>query len=98
MQLKEQLQIIAPDLRAQFRLSRLGVFGSVARGEETVTSDIDLIVEFDEPTPATLPERYFGLISELERLTKHPVQLLTPNMIKNPFFKRSIERDLEYLK
>ena len=97
MQLKEQLKAISPSLCAQFGIRRLAVFGSVARGDDTESSDIDILAEFDNPTPATMPERYFGLIHELELKTKHPVQLLTPSMIRNPFFRRSIERDLEYL-
>ena len=97
MSLKEQLQEMAPELRNRFGLRSLAVFGSVARGEDSHTSDIDLLVDFETPTPSTMPERYFGLIDELERRTHHPVQVLTPNMVKNPFLKRSMECDLSYL-
>ena len=97
MSLKEQIEGMAPELRKRFGLRSLALFGSVAREEDTQDSDIDLLAEFESPTPSSMPERYFGLIEELERRTQHPVQVLTPRMIKNPFFKRSIERDLHYL-
>ncbi len=46
--LLEQLRQLKPslnELAAQFGASRLRVFGSVARGEETPDSDIDFLVE-----------------------------------------------------
>jgi predicted nucleotidyltransferase len=97
MDLKEHLRVISPQLCAQFGIRKLAIFGSVARGEETEKSDIDLLAEFADPTPATMPDRYFGLIEAVQTKTNRPTQLLTPGMIRNPFLKRSIERDLEYI-
>lgn len=37
-------------LNRQFRVSRIGLFGSYARNEQTDDSDIDLIVDFQENT------------------------------------------------
>jgi uncharacterized protein with HEPN domain len=34
----------------EYHLTRIGLFGSVARGEQSENSDIDLIVEFEEGT------------------------------------------------
>ena len=39
-----------PFLRKQFHVSKIGVFGSYARNEQTSNSDIDLIVDFEENT------------------------------------------------
>ncbi|TAJ43238.1 nucleotidyltransferase family protein, partial [Methanofollis fontis] len=33
-------------IREHFGVQRIGIFGSVARGENTPTSDIDILVEF----------------------------------------------------
>jgi predicted nucleotidyltransferase len=38
-------------LREKFHITRIGLFGSYARGEQKDTSDIDLLVEFEENTP-----------------------------------------------
>ena len=52
---------------AQRHVARIGVFGSIARGEETPQSDIDVLVEmtdegdlFDLVSIKTLLERTFG--------------------------------------
>lgn len=33
----------------EFKVKRLDLFGSLARGEETAESDVDLLVEFEGP-------------------------------------------------
>jgi predicted nucleotidyltransferase len=82
------------DLCRQYRLARLGLFGSVARGEDSPESDLDVFAEFKAPDPHDMPARYFGLQAELEELCGRRVQIVTPGMIRNPYFRRSLERDL----
>jgi predicted nucleotidyltransferase len=36
-------------LTKQFKVKEIGIFGSVVRGEEKETSDVDILVEFVEP-------------------------------------------------
>jgi len=43
--LREEL----PHLRKEFRVIRIGIFGSYANGEQRQDSDIDLLVELDPP-------------------------------------------------
>lgn len=38
-----------PILREKFKVKEIGIFGSVVRGEQKETSDLDLLVEFDVP-------------------------------------------------
>jgi uncharacterized protein len=67
------------DLRTQFGVRSLALFGSVARGEATEASDVDLLVEFNRPTG------YFGLIvlqEHLEDLFGCKVDLGTPRSLK----------------
>ena len=82
------------DLCERFGIKRLCLFGSVARGEQREGSDIDFLAEFSEPSPETMVRRYFGFIEAAEERFQQPVQVLTPRMVKNPFLKRSIDRDL----
>ena len=51
MQLNDVLAIIAAheDELRQHHVATLSVFGSVARGEARPDSDVDLLIEFDEP-------------------------------------------------
>ena len=58
----------------QHGVSRLRVFGSTARGEDTATSDIDLIADF------SVPKGFFGVIELEEVLSElfgRPVDLVT---------------------
>ena len=67
------------ELAKQFGVKSLLLFGSVARDEATITSDVDLLVEFSRPVG------YFGLFAlqdYLEELLGCPVDLGTPNSLK----------------
>lgn len=37
------------DLRSQFGVRRIGIFGSYARGKQTQVSDVDILVELERP-------------------------------------------------
>jgi len=37
------------ELREQYGVKRVGLFGSIVRGEQTPESDIDVLVEFERP-------------------------------------------------
>jgi uncharacterized protein len=76
-----------PDLRRRFAVSRLAVFGSVARDEATERSDVDVLVDFSGP--ATF-DGYFGLKEELEAVLGARVDLATRAMLK-PMIKPRIE-------
>jgi uncharacterized protein len=38
-----------PNLREKYQVEKLGVFGSVVRGDNTAESDVDILVEFSAP-------------------------------------------------
>ncbi len=61
-----------------FRVRRLGIFGSCARDEQKETSDIDVLVEFDD---ATL-QNYLNLKDFLEQLLGRPVDLVFADTVK----------------
>jgi predicted nucleotidyltransferase len=58
----------------------LRVFGSVARAEDTPTSDIDLLVDYDPAKRS--PWFPIGFIQELETLLQHRVDVAPPAMLK----------------
>ena len=47
--IERTLREIKPFLEEQYKVKRIGVFGSYLRGEQKATSDLDLLVEFIEP-------------------------------------------------
>ncbi|MDY6936498.1 MAG: nucleotidyltransferase family protein [Cyanobacteriota bacterium] len=54
--LRDRLAQLLPELQHAYGITRLGTFGSYQRGEQTPSSDLDLLVEFD-------PDRRFGLLT-----------------------------------
>ena len=61
-----------------FGVRRLGIFGSYARGEESESSDIDFLVEFEKATF----DNYFDLKFFLEDLFQCQVDLVIADVIK----------------
>ena len=66
------------------------LFGSFARGEETPSSDVDILVALDPSKPIGL--RFFGMWGDLERLLGRDVDLVTEGSLK-PFAQDSANRD-----
>lgn len=82
---------------AEYRVRKLSVFGSAARGELSETSDIDLLVEF-EPNEAPSLSGLVNLSDQLSVLMDgRPVDLATPSILNNPFRRQSITTDLRVL-
>lgn len=42
----KSLKEYIPEIKDQYKIQQLGIFGSYVRGEETENSDIDILVEF----------------------------------------------------
>jgi len=42
------LSPLKPEMAARYMVKEIGIFGSVVRGEESQTSDVDVLVEFEE--------------------------------------------------
>lgn len=65
------------------------VFGSVARGEDRVDSDIDLLVKRHAKTSRWFPA---GLILELEKLLGRRVEVVTDSGL-NPWLRDSVLKE-----
>jgi predicted nucleotidyltransferase len=69
----------AKPLLDRYGVARVGVFGSVARGEAGPESDVDVLVEFK---PASHPGlEFFHLQEEFEALFGCSVDLATPRTL-----------------
>jgi len=75
-------------------VSFLELVGSAARDDfDPATSDIDLLVEFDDLPPTSFADAYFTLRESLEQLFGRPVDLVTTSSVENPFFRERIEAE-----
>lgn len=80
------------------KVKKLYAFGSVLTDQFSQTSDIDLIVDFDNIDVALYADNYFDFKFSLQDILKHPIDLLEEKAIKNPYFKKAIsqKRQLVY--
>ena len=81
------------ELCRRYRVARLYLFGSaVSRRFDSERSDLDFLVSFvgREPT-GEYADRYLDFAEGLERLFGRPVDLVTEQSIRNPYFRREVE-------
>ena len=71
-------------------VTKAWVSGSVARGEETPDSDIDLMVALDENQIVGL--KFFGMYEDLRQITGRNIDLVTENSLM-PFARESAHKD-----
>ena len=70
----------------------LYAFGSATNDTfDTNTSDIDLLVEIDDPDPIERGEKLLSLWDTFETFFHRKVDLLTESSIRNPYLRKSID-------
>jgi predicted nucleotidyltransferase len=88
-----QLNQKVPELKQNFSVRKIGLFGSVVHNKADKQSDIDILVDLAEPTF----DHYMDLKFYLEKLFAMPVDLVMADSIK-PRIKPIIEREVIYAK
>ena len=78
IEIENKLREIKPVLVDQFQVSKIGYFGSHARGDQNTDSDLDLLVEFSKP----VGWKFFRLEKFLEQTLGLPIDLVTKNSLK----------------
>ena len=86
--LKQEL----PFLKEKFNVKSIGLFGSYIRDEQTKTSDIDLLVEFDAPVGFF---KFIELEDYLSDKLGVKIDLVTPDALK-PIIKPHIIGEAVY--
>ena len=89
----EVLGQLKPILKDKYGVSRLGIFGSFARNEATESSDVDVVLEMEEPN-------LFMMVHIKEELAKNlgkPVDLVRYRERMNPYLKVRIDREAIYV-
>jgi predicted nucleotidyltransferase len=75
-------------------IERIEVFGSVARGDATATSDVDLLVTLDPSRTVTTAE-LLDMAGEAEELVGRPVDFVLRNSLDKSPDRASRKRILE---
>ncbi|ONI84043.1 hypothetical protein ALI22I_35945 [Saccharothrix sp. ALI-22-I] len=77
---------------------RLDVFGSaVGDSFDLVSSDVDVLVEFDVRPGFDHFGNYFALKEGLERIFNRQVDLVSGSSIRNPYFRQRVMETREQL-
>jgi predicted nucleotidyltransferase len=89
-QLLEQYRDEVAKVFAGYPVSRIWVFGSVARGDDRPDSDLDLLIEL---TPGTSVLDILGLDEELVAVLGCPVDVVTTTELEsNDLLRRGVNR------
>ena len=79
------------NLCVRLKVVRLDLFGSLAHGEATPQSDVDVLVQFDR-SAGHLFDRYFELKESLESLFGASVDVVIEDSLRNSYLKEVIEQ------
>jgi uncharacterized protein len=79
------------DLLKRYSVKRIGLFGSYARGEQKRGSDVDFLVDFEQPTY----DNFIDLNFSLERLFRRKVGLVTSRSL-SPRVKPYVENEVAW--
>lgn len=77
---------------SKYSITRMGIFGSVARGEQTVDSDVDVYLETSKPSMFALVhikedlQTLFGCSVDIVRLRDHMDVLLRSRIEKEGIY------------
>lgn len=86
---KKQLKDRLPVLKRDFLINEIGIFGSVARGQEKPESDIDILVHFSDP-PGLF--KFIKLEERLSQMLRRKVDLVTKDALKNTIKKEVLKQ------
>ena len=84
-----KLKSCIEEIKQQFSVKTLAIFGSIVRGESTDNSDVDILVVFDRKASFDL---FMDLKFYLENLLGTKVDLVTDKALR-PQVRRAIEQE-----
>ncbi len=92
--IRSLLSLHGDELRREYPIKSLRIFGSYARGEQKKTSDIDILVEFSRPVGLL---KFLKLENELASLLGHRVDLVTKKALKPRIGKNILKEAVNIL-
>jgi len=92
-EIKEVIIQHKEDLKRNFKVKEIGIFGSFVRGEQKRGSDVDILVEFEEPIGFF---QFLDLEEYLTKLIGIKVDLVSKGALK-PIIGEKILKEVIYL-
>jgi uncharacterized protein len=75
------------------KVKELYLFGSILTDKFNDSSDIDMLIQFSQVELLEYFDNYMDLKEKLEQLFLRPVDLLENQAIRNPIFRKVIEKE-----
>ena len=94
-ELKEKIVILnkySNNLQQTYKVKKIGVFGSVAKGRQNKKSDLDIIVEFYKPISMFT---FLDLEEYLRKILKRKIDLVAKGALK-PVVRKQILKEVIY--
>ena len=92
-EIKEIIDIHKDELRQEYGLKEIGVFGSYVRGVQRADSDLDILIEFEKPVGFV---KFMRLEKRLSDLLGVKVEMVTKKALK-PFIGKRILQEVIYV-
>lgn len=81
------------EIQERYGITAIGLFGSYARNQATEHSDVDIVVQLNDPDLFTLVH----IKDDLEAAFHRRVDILQYREKMNPYLKRQIEQEAVYV-
>jgi hypothetical protein len=75
------------------KVKELYIFGSVLTPKFSNSSDVDFLVQFDNIDILEYADNFFDFKEKLEKLLGREIDLLENQAIRNPIFRKVLDRD-----
>jgi predicted nucleotidyltransferase len=92
-EVRDQLRDMMAELRGQYHVKKIGIFGSFSQGRQTEQSDVDLVVEFDQPIGMMAFAHLRNVIADRLGIR---VDLVTPDGL-HPLIRDRVMREVVYV-
>jgi predicted nucleotidyltransferase len=79
------------------KVKELYLFGSVLTDQFTETSDIDMLIQFNQFELSEYFDNYMDLKEKLEKMLNRQVDLVENQAIRNPIFRKILDREKRLL-
>jgi uncharacterized protein len=91
--IKKIIEQYKDELKRDFGVTNIGVFGSYVRGEQKEQSDIDVLIEFEQ-TPGFV--KFMQLEKRLSEVLGVKTEIVTKKALK-PYIGRQILQEVQYV-
>ncbi len=77
----------------KYKVKDLYLFGSILTEKFNKKSDIDFLIQFQDVELFDYFDNFMGLKEDLEKLFKRNVDLVENQAVKNPIFRKVLDRE-----